>query len=157
MKLVILHLKRDHYRSERTLGKLYDAAGLLFCYVLEDTVRAYGIKDKTNTAIPHNEGDSSYFVRVMESPKYGKVATIFTENGAKPILNNGGIEFSYIRCHGGNTEKDTEGCLLVNEHRDVDTMKAWGSMKTKFAEYVEKLTNDGYDVRLRITNLPQKS
>lgn len=129
-----------------------------FCYVLEDTVRGYGIKDKRNTAIPATTNDDTYFLRVRESPTYGAVATIFTEEvSGKPILNYGGVSFSYIRCHGGNDEEDTEGCLLVNRNRSVEKMSAWGKMKEELSKEVAKLESEGLDVRLRITNLRQGS
>lgn len=157
MKKAIFHLKRDNYRNTRTLGVLFDPNGSKYCYVLEDTVRGYGIKDKGNTAIPATEGDQTYFLRVRKSPKYGKVVVVFTEQCDDIYtLNYGGIEFTQILCHGGNDEHDTMGCLLVNKNRSVDDMSAWGSMKAEMVLIVEQLLEDDYDVRLKITNLPQE-
>ena len=159
MDKAIFHLKRDHYRGDTTLGNLFDPCNDHFCYVLEDVVRGFGIKDKGNTAIPATADDMTYFMRIRESPKYGKVVVIFTENPSPDYyeLRNGGIMFSQILAHGGNDAEDTEGCILVNRNRDVSKMNAWGSMKEEIAAEVERLTDEGYDVRLRVTNMPQES
>ena len=136
---------------------MFNPNGDKYCYVLEDTVRGYGIKDKGNTAIPATEGDQTYFLRVRVSPKYGKVVVVFTEQCDDfYTLANGGIEFNQILCHGGNDENDTMGCLLVNKSRSTEDMNAWGSMKTDMVDAVEQLIEDDYDVRLKITNLPQE-
>jgi hypothetical protein len=156
MKQAIFHNKRSHYRDKRTLGELINPDGQHFCYTLEDTVRGYGIKDYGNTAIPATVDDFTYYLRVMDSPKYGRVATIYSnlEEG-EPFVNYGGIRFSHIRCHGGNSEEDTFGCLLVAKNIDIENVRIQGSMKAELTEEVQRLTNEGYDCRLRITNLPQ--
>ncbi len=156
MKKAIFHLKRDNYRADTTLGIMYDPEGVEYCNVLEDVVRAIGIKDKKRTAIPSTQGDDTYLMRVLPSGRYGEAVTIFTEmQGNKPVLAYGGIEFGYIRCHGGNDAEDTEGCLLCNKNRDVEKMSAWGSMLRDITVKVKELTDLGYDCRLRVTNLPQ--
>ena len=157
MDKAIFNLKRDTYRGDTTLGVLYDPCNDHYSYVLEDVVRPFGVKDKANTAIPCTQEDDTYFMRVRTSPKYGKVVVIFTHNPSEDYyeLNAGGISFSQILAHGGNDAEDTEGCILVNKERNTKNMTAWGSMKVDIAEEVERLTNEGYDVRLRVTNLPQ--
>jgi hypothetical protein len=153
----IFHLKRDTYRGDTTLGILYDPNGDVFCYVLEDVVRPYGIKDKAKTAIPATRNDDTYFFRVMPSGKYGKAVTVFTEISQDvPVLDYGGVMFSYIRCHGGNKPDDSEGCLLVNKNRDVEKMSAYGSQLKSITAKVEELTAKGYDCRLRVTNQAQE-
>lgn len=156
MKKAIFHLKRDHYRGVRTLGDMFHPNGEHFTYVLEDTVRGYGIKDFGNTAIPETEGDLLYKLSIRESPKYGEVVVVYTEeeNGMY-YLKAGGIQFQMILCHGGNDEEDTMGCLLVNRFRDVDKMSAWGSMKRDMVDEVKKLESEGKKVYLKITNTPQ--
>jgi hypothetical protein len=163
MKQVIYHLKRDVYgqdaeKRETTLGKMLTPTGDLFGYVLEDVVRAMGIKRKTSTAIPATREDFTYRLKVMHSPKYGKVVTVFTHTeGDVPVLEYDGSRFEYIRCHGGNNSDDTDGCLLICKNRETKdmAMRAWGSLKEEFAKQVEELELQGYDVKLRVTNLPQ--
>ena len=92
MKQAIFHLKRDTFgqdskKRETTLGIMFRPDGTKFSYVLEDVVRAYGIKSKTYTAIPATEGDDLYHLKVMDSPKYGRVVTVFTHmEGDKPVF-----------------------------------------------------------------------
>jgi hypothetical protein len=152
----ILHKKTRDYRGKTTIGELLDPNCNHFSWTLEDTVRAYGIKAYGDTAIPATKDDFTYYLRVMESPKYGKVATIYThlENGV-PVVDYGGIRFTYIRSHGGNSEKDTHGCLLVAANKNIKNLTIQGSMKEEFSEEVQRLTDEGFDCRLRVTNLPQ--
>ena len=51
---VDIHLCREHYTARSTAGQLYFAedGGSPFCFTLEDTVRAGGIKVKRETALP---------------------------------------------------------------------------------------------------------
>lgn len=158
MKQAIFHLKRDTYRGDTTLGILYDPSGKQFCYVLEDVVRAYGIKDKKRTAIPSTVDDFTYKMTIRTSPEYGEVVVIYTsEKDGMYYLDYGGISYQMILAHGGNDAEDTDGCLLVNKNRDTDEMTAWGSQKEVIKEAVKALEKEGYDVRLRITNLPQEA
>ena len=165
MKKAIFHLKRDYYgmdkeKRETTLGKLIDPNSKLFCYVLEDVVRPHGVKRMTSTAIPETNDDFTYKMGIRISPKYGEVVVIYTsiENGVY-VLEYGGIRFEYVLCHGGNHADHTDACLLVNRFREPEDkkMSAWGSMKTEILKEVKALEAQDYDVRLRITNLPQKS
>lgn len=158
MKKAIFHLKRDKYSEDVTLGDMKHPNGDHFCFVLEDTVRGYGIKVFGKTAIPETTGDTLYKLGIRESPKYGEVVVVYTEeNDGMYHLKHGGISFQMILCHGGNDEDDTMGCLLVNRFRDTKKMSAWGSMKTDIVDEVKKLQAEGKDVRLKITNLPQSA
>lgn len=163
MRQSIFHLKRDNYgmdnkKRETTLGKLFHPDNSPFCYILEDVVRPYGIKRMTSTAIPETQEDFTYKMTIRTSPKYGEVVVIYTslENNVY-VLEHGGIRFEYVLCHGGNHADHTDACLLVNKNRETEDgkMSAWGSMKGEILDEVKALEKAGYDVRLRITNLPQ--
>lgn len=165
LKQAIFHLKRDHYgmdkeKRETTLSKMIRPDSSFFGYVLEDVVRPYGIKRMTSTAIPATEGDFTYKLSIRTSPKYGEVVVVYTsiENGVY-VLEYGGIRFEYVLCHGGNHVDHTDACLLMNKNRETKDgqMSAWGSMKEDILNEVKALEAQNYDVRLRITNLPQKS
>lgn len=163
MKQAIFNLKRDFYgqdskKRETTLGIMYNPDGSEFGYTLEDVVRPYGIKSKGYTAIPATKGDDLYFVSVRNSPRYGKVAVIYTHmEGEDYVLEYGGKRFTYILLHGGNHADHTDGCILCAKNRVTENkkMSIQGSLKTEFMKEVEALEAEGYDVRLRITNLPQ--
>lgn len=168
-KQAIFHNKRDAYgmdskKRETTLGKMYHPDGGIFGFVLEDVVRPYGVKRKTSTAIPETTGDFTYSMGIRNSPRYGEVVVIYTHietrDGVKVyVLDHGGIRFEYILCHGGNHAEHTEGCLLVNSNRDAKdgVMSAWGSMKSDILEEVKFLESQGYECKLRVTNLPQEN
>lgn len=93
-----LNLKRFEYGTNYTIGKLY-VDDVYECFVLEDKVRPAGVKVDGATAIP----TGTYKVVI-------DMSTRFKQN-MPHILNVPGFEG--IRIHSGNTDADTEGCLLL--------------------------------------------
>ena len=94
------------------------------CDTLEPTWRDYahgGRKIKGCSAIP----EGRYAVVISYSPRFKQWL---------PILL-GVPNFSGIRIHAGNTAKDTEGCILVGENREVgkvlDSRKWVNALKHK--------------------------
>ena len=107
-----LLLIRDTYTNLSTVGKLY-VNGTFFCHTLEDVARAYGVKIKGETAIPQGE----YLVDLSTSYRFKRIMPmIYTESNGYE-LKSGGISFKGIRIHGGNTHKNTDGCVLVAHNR----------------------------------------
>jgi hypothetical protein len=101
MKLL---LERKYLLPSYTIGKL-SIDGIYFCDVLEDTVRVPFVKIPGETAIPYG----TYIVTITYSDKFQR---------EMPLLNDV-PEYTGIRIHSGNTEADTEGCLLVGENKVV--------------------------------------
>lgn len=107
--LLKLVLQRTHANELRTWGKLY-ADGVFLCYTLEDRVReVYGQpvdvwKVKAETAIPSTTFKGApYLVTLENSPRFGP-----------DTLTIGDVPgFVGVRMHAGNTEADTEGCVLL--------------------------------------------
>ena len=95
-----LELKRFEYGNNYTIGRLY-VDGVYQCFVLEDVVRPVGVKVKEETAIPKG----TYKVIIDFSNHFQKNMPHILD---VPM-------FAGIRIHSGNTDKDTEGCLLVGE------------------------------------------
>ena len=153
---MLLHLIRDHYSPQTTLGKLY-IDKQYFCETLEDTVRAHGIKVKGDTAIPKNDMDRLYKVGLRTSARFGETLVIYTRNDAgKYYLEAGGISFMYILAHGGNDHKDTMGCILVAKNR-INADMIQGTQKKELYAKVKKAIDAGESVYLKVTNTHQKA
>ncbi|MDW5417826.1 DUF5675 family protein [Iodobacter sp. CM08] len=100
-----LLLKRDFFTPESTTGVL-SIDGVFQCFVLEDVDRKLetgGAKIHGLTAIPRG----IYPLTITYSPRFQKPL---------PLLS-GVSGFDGIRIHCGNTDADTEGCLLVGNAR----------------------------------------
>ena len=116
MELVLTRIAK---RKAYTIGRLCireqvmdeylpGTADKYFCDTLEPTWRDYehgAYKVKGRSAIP----EGRYAVVISWSPKFKQWL---------PILL-GVPNFSGIRIHAGNTAKDTEGCILVGENKEV--------------------------------------
>jgi hypothetical protein len=98
-----LTLKREPSTTKSTPGKLY-VDGVFECYTLEDVVRPSKIYGET--AIPAG----TYKVIISMSNRFKRLL---------PLLLNV-PNYEGIRIHPGNTDKDTEGCILPGVTRSVD-------------------------------------
>ena len=97
-----LKLYRKFLGNKYTIGKLFINDEYI-CDTLEDVVRSEGIKVYGETAIPYGV----YEIVLTMSPRFKKVL---------PLLL-GVSHFEGVRIHTGNTEKDTEGCILVGYNK----------------------------------------
>jgi len=95
---MILVLVRGRRVGNATLGQLV-IDGKFFCHTLEDVVRP--VKIPGQTAIPAG----MYDVDITYSPHFKTDLPL-----VKDVPG-----FEGIRIHAGNTDADTEGCILVGE------------------------------------------
>lgn len=99
---------RDRFNPKQTIGKLC-IDGKFECYTLEDCMREVPGTPVTRWKIPHEtaipRGD--YPLEITWSNRFEKML---------PILW-GVPGFDGVRLHAGNTEADTEGCILLGDIR----------------------------------------
>ena len=119
-----LKLKRIARKASYTIGRLY-IDGVRFCDTIEDKDRGLRqdmaraaikrIKVQGETAIPTGRYRVTLGVR---SPRMSqKKAYEFCDGYVPRLINVPG--FDGILIHIGNTARDSEGCILVGENREV--------------------------------------
>jgi hypothetical protein len=100
-----LLLKRKTFTEVSTIGELF-VDGQFECFTLEDKVRdrkVFGL-----TAIPYGR----YAVQITASLRFHRELPLLI---AVP-------GFTGVRIHSGNTDKDTEGCILVGRDRGLNAI-----------------------------------
>lgn len=98
---MLITLKRLYKTENSTIGELL-IDGIFECFTLEDKERA--VKIKSETAIPKG----TYKVIINQSNRFKRLM---------PLLLNV-PNFEGVRIHSGNTNHDTEGCILVGQTRN---------------------------------------
>jgi len=114
-----LKVIRKEFTEKSTIGELY-VDGAFECYTLEDKVRP--VKIKGITAIPAG----AYEVIISFSERF---------NRQLPLLLNV-PNFDGIRIHPGNTDRDTEGCILVGQTKAPDFI---GDSRVAFEALFQKM------------------
>ena len=124
MEKMKITVKRIHRTDISTIGELY-IDGVFECYTLEDIERE--VKIKSETAIPKG----TYKVIINQSNRFKRLL---------PLLLNV-PNFEGVRIHSGNTNHDTEGCILVGQTRSKNfigqSRKAFTSLFAKMKEAKE--------------------
>jgi hypothetical protein len=114
-----LALKRLHKTNNSTIGEL-TVDELFQCYTLEDIERE--VKIKSETAIPKG----TYKVIINHSNRFKRLLPLLIDVPG----------FEGIRIHSGNSNHDTEGCILVGETRSKDFI---GKSRKAFDKLFEKM------------------
>jgi hypothetical protein len=112
-------IKRLHKTDISTIGELL-IDGIFECYTLEDIERP--VKIKAETAIPRG----TYKVIINMSNRLKRLL---------PLLINV-PNFEGVRIHAGNTNHDTEGCILVGQTRGDNYI---GQSRKAFAKLFKKM------------------
>lgn len=122
-----IYIKRLHKTKNSTIGEM-TIDGKFECYTLEDIER--DIKIKSETAIPKG----TYKVIINKSNRFKRLL---------PLLLNV-KNFEGVRIHSGNSNHDTEGCILVGRTRSVDyigqSRKAFDSLFKKMQDSKEEIS-----------------
>lgn len=119
-----IEIKRLYKTENSTIGEL-KVDGKFECYTLEDKERE--VKIKCETAIPKG----TYKVIINQSNRFKKLLPLLLS-----VPN-----FEGVRIHPGNTNHDTEGCILVGRTKSKDfigqSRKAFESLFAKMKEAKE--------------------
>lgn len=146
MKLTVLRF----YDNGRATSGLLFIDGKFECYTLEDEKRE--VKLKGETRIPSRQYDLGLRTEGTHHTSYAKK---FPKDHVGMLHVLDVPNFQYILIHIGNTEGDTDGCLLVGnqitkEGTLVDSTGAYLSMYKKVAPRLkkgEKVTINYLDIR----------
>jgi hypothetical protein len=149
MGVALFKLTRKTYRGLTTIGELEYPNGDS-CYTLEDVVRAWGIKDGGNTAIPAGR----YYMCVSMSQKFKREMVMVYTEANQYELKAGGIEFKGIRIHGGNTHLSSWGCIIVGKNKLSDE-KISGSCEKEITDLVKEYIQNNHECILEVRNLAQ--
>jgi len=127
---MIIKITRTDCNDKRSIGTL--TMPMFTCHTLEDTDRGLkkdmpiagiqAIKVPAKTAIPYGK----YEVVVSFSNRFKKML---------PLLI-GVPGFEGIRIHAGNTDADTEGCILVGLGKSFDSITQSRSAMSRFMTHL---------------------
>ena len=119
-----IEIKRLHKTAKSTIGEL-TIDGIWECYTLEDIERP--VKIKAETAI----SKGTYKIIINQSNRFKRLLPLLLD-----VPN-----FEGVRIHAGNTNHDTEGCILVGRTRSKDfigqSKKAFESLFIKMQKAKE--------------------
>ena len=139
---------RDEFYSQTTIGSIY-INNTFECYTLEDTIRPYGIKVKGYTAIPEN--NKGYYVTITKSNKFNRdVLMLCSKLDNTSIIDEFGIKFTRVYSHGGNRHKDTDGCILIANNKNDNSI--YNSYEIRLFNKVKAWLDDGYTVKWKVFN-----
>jgi hypothetical protein len=133
-----LVLSRDEFTPRSTIGSLY-ADGAFVCYTLEDCDRfleAGGVKVQNETAIPRGK----YNVIVNFSNRFQTMMPL--------VMDVPG--FTGVRIHSGNTDKDTDGCILVGMDKAVDMLTHSREAASVVYTLINKAIANGESVTIEV-------
>ena len=133
----MLELNRIAKQPLYTIGRLF-VDGKYFCDTLEDRCRDLDKEEKVmhETAIP----EGTYEVIVNVSVKFKRKL---------PLLLNV-PHFTGIRIHRGNTDKDTFGCILVGENRQVGRLINSTGYELRLTKLLEKAMLSGEKIIIQV-------
>lgn len=97
-----VEIDREPSTESGTIGRL-SVDGAFLCYSLEPAEDR-----KVYPAIPAG----TYGIRMYPSPKFGRMVPLITGVQGR----------QFIEIHPGNTDKDTEGCVLLGTAHDGETV-----------------------------------
>ena len=143
-----IQVKRTFMYDKKTTGELY-VDGSYFCHTLEDVVR---LDDPTT---PQNEGAKVWGETAISAGVYKLIIRMSQrfKRMMMALLDVPG--FDGILIHGGNTEEDTHGCILVGYKLDDAHHIAPGTSRIAhdaLFQKIEQAIKLGEEVTIQLTN-----
>lgn len=132
-----ISVERFSFGETTTLGRLY-IHGEFVCWTLEDKVRDLG---------PHGEGKVWGQTAIPEG-RYRVIINLSQRFGRFMMRLLDVPHFTGILIHGGNTDEDTHGCILVGNELDGDMIKAGTS--TPAVKELFRRVRDAIDAGLEV-------
>ena len=140
-------LQRHALKAGYTIGRM-EINGRYFCDTLEDTDRGLresmtedeiaALKVKGATAIP----TGTYRIDMQtRSPRFGRVLP-------RLVSVKG---YSGVLIHSGNTDADTEGCILVGENRERGKVLNSRATLERLLVFLRAAQAEGEEIELTIT------
>ena len=121
---MLIVIKRLYKGDHSIMGEM-TVDGIFECFTLEDLERP--VKIKGETAIPKG----TYKVIINESNRFKRQLPL--------LLNVPGFEG--VRIHSGNTNHDTEGCILVGQTRNKEYVGRSRKAFDKLFKKMQKATD----------------
>ena len=144
-KLIIQRKVYNTKPVRNTIGELF-LNGSFMAYTLEDEIRANRKKIYGKTAIPAG----LYMVKLRQSPKFKKILPIIYNDELTLSIKAGGIEFSGVLLHNGNTEEDSSGCVLIAYN--TDKVKIWNGASDYLVKELGKYDKIILEIQNKIFN-----
>ena len=116
---MVITIKRLYKTDTSVIGELL-VNGIWECFTLEDAERP--VKIKGETAIPKG----TYRVIINESNRFKRLLPLLID-----VPN-----FEGVRIHSGNSNHDTEGCILVGQTRNKNYI---GQSRKAFEKLFKKM------------------
>jgi len=130
-----IEIRREIYTGKSTTGRLF-VNGQFECYTLEDCARSAGIKVSGATCIPAG----IYALGINHSSRFQRLMPQLLEVPG----------FEGVRIHSGNTDADTEGCILLGTTRRENFV---GGSRAAFRKLFVKLQAakaSGCEIRIAV-------
>lgn len=141
-----LLLKRNVFTDKSTVGDLY-VDGVHFCYTLEDKDR--GLTQTTPLDILNQK--KVFGTTAIPTGTYNVVTTMSEHFGRVLPLVENVPGYAGVRIHKGNTDANTEGCVLVGKSKGVNVISESADAFNALFPKIQEALNKGEKVTLTIT------
>ena len=141
----MITITRKTFTTHSTIGIL-QIDGQFQCYTLEDVARPIGIKIPHETCIPEGE----YEISITMSERFKRLLPLIF-NQSDLSVSDGKVKWTGIRMHPGNSNADTDGCILLGSAQSTDWVSGSQDAFDKVFPLIEAMIKSG-DTRLVVKN-----